>query len=420
VSTSIAPETSEAIQDLGGGSYGVGGAISDYWGRLRGGNVGSLPAVLGAVVLVIVFTVLRPDTFTKALNFANLIQQGAMITVMAMGLVFVLLLGEIDLAAGATAGVCGAVLGVMIKSHGWPWWAAIGAALISGVIIGMVMGLLVSRLGIPSFVVTLAFFLSLQGVQLAIIGEGGTVTIQDKYLLAIMNNNLSVWLGWVLYLVGIATYGWLSYARHRRIQATGVGQSALSVWALKLGSVAVILGAATYYLSVERSNNPTIASIKGIPEVVVLLVVLLVVLSFLLGRTPFGRHVYAVGGNTEAARRAGIGVATIKLICFIICSTMAATAGILFGSRNHSISPSTGGGTVLLLAVAAAVIGGTSLFGGKGRVIDAVIGGFVVSVIQNGMNLMGLAASYVYIFTGLVLLLAASVDAISRRRSLSG
>lgn len=419
MSSSTSQAAPERIQDSGGGKYGVGGAVSDYWGRLRGGDVGSLPAVLGAVVLVIVFTLLRPDTFTKALNFANLIQQGAAITVIAMGLVFVLLLGEIDLAAGFTAGTCGAVMGVMIKSHGWPWWAAVIAALVTGVIIGGLMGLLVSRLGIPSFVVTLAFFLSLQGVMLAIIGEGGTVTIQDKRLLAIMNNNLAVWLGWTLYVLGVAAYGWFTYSRHRRAQATGVGSSSLSVWAVKLFGVAVVLGAATYYLSIERSNNPSIASIKGIPEVVVLLVVLVVVLSFLLGRTPFGRHVYAVGGNAEAARRAGIGVANIKLICFIICSMLAATAGILLGSRNNSISATTGSGTTLLLAVAAAVIGGTSLFGGKGRVIDAVIGGFVVAVIQNGMNLMGLAASYVYIFTGLVLLLAASVDALSRRRSLS-
>lgn len=413
------PITDEEIQDFGGGKYGIGGAVNDYWQKLRGGDVGSLPAVLGAFVLVIVFTVLRPDTFTKALNFANLIQQGAAVMVIAMGLVFVLLLGEIDLAAGFTAGTCGAVMGVMIKNHGWPWWAAILGALATGVVIGALMGLLVSRLGIPSFVVTLAFFLSLQGVMLAIIGEGGTVTIQDKKILAIMNNNLPIWLGWTLLGVGILAYGWLSYAKHRRIQKTGVGNSALSVWAIKLIAVAVILGAATYYLSIERSNNPKIASIKGVPEVVVLLVGLVVVLSFLLSRTAFGRHVYAVGGNAEAARRAGIGVPNIKLMCFIMCSVLAATAGILFASRNNSISPSTGGGTVLLLAVAAAVIGGTSLFGGKGRVLDAVIGGFVVAVIQNGMNLMGVKASYVYIFTGLVLLLAASVDALSRRRSLS-
>ncbi len=417
MSTTTTATEHEVILDSHGGERGVVGAMQEYWARLRGGDVGSLPAVLGAIALVIVFTALRPDSFTKALNFANLIQQGAAIMVIAMGLVFVLLLGEIDLAAGFTAGTSGAVMGVAIKSHGWPWWAAVGAALVTGAIIGCLMGLLVSRLGIPSFVVTLAFFLGLQGVMLAIIGEGGTVPIRDKRILSVMNSNLPVWLGWTLYVIGVVAIGWFTYAKHRRAQATGVGSTALSVWAVKLAAIAILLGAATYYLSIERSNNPKLASIKGIPEVVVLLVVLVVGLSFLLSRTAFGRHVYAVGGNAEAARRAGIGVPNIKLYCFIICGLLAATAGVLLGSRSNSISPTTGSGTTLLLAVAAAVIGGTSLFGGKGRIMDAVIGGTVVAVIQNGMTLMGLAAAYVYMFTGIVLLIAASVDALSRRRS---
>ncbi len=409
--------TGEQIQDLHGGEQGIVESVRGYFGKLRGGEVGSLPAVLGAVALLLVFTLLRPETFTKPLNFANLIQQGAAVTVISMGLVFVLLLGEIDLAAGFTAGTSGAVMGVTLSSYGWPWWLGVVAALATGALIGAVMGLLVARLGIPSFVVTLAFFLGLQGVMLAIIGEGGTVAIRSPEILSIMNNNMAVWLGWVLYIAGIAIYGYATFARHRRAKKSGVDAASIWVWALKLAAIAVILGAAVWYLSIERSNNPNIASISGVPNVVVLLLILIVVLSFVLNRTSFGRHIYAVGGNSEAARRAGIGVANIKLACFIICSLLAAIAGILLGSRSNSISPTTGSGTTLLLAVAAAVIGGTSLFGGKGRVMDAVIGGFVVAVIFNGMNLLGLAASYVYIFTGLVLLLAASVDALSRRRS---
>ncbi len=416
MSTTTEP-THEAIQDYAGGEHGISGALRDYSEKIRGGDVGSLPAILGAVVLLVVFTILRPDTFTKAVNFANLIQQGSAVIVIAMGLVFVLLLGEIDLAAGYTAGASGAVMGVTLKNYGWPWWLAIVAALVTGAFIGTLMGLLVSRLGIPSFVVTLAFFLGLQGVMLAIIGEGGTVTIRDETILSIMNENLKVWQGWVLFAIGILAYGYLTYSRLSRARKTGIGNASVSVWVLKLAGIALLLGAATYYLSIERSNNPTIASIKGVPNVVVLLVILTVALSFLLTRTAFGRHVYAVGGNAEAARRAGIGVPNIKLLCFIICSMLAATAGVLLGSRSNSISPTTGGGTTLLLAVAAAVIGGTSLFGGKGRILDAVIGGAVVAIIFNGMTLLGLSASYVYIFTGLVLLLAASVDALSRRKS---
>jgi D-xylose transport system permease protein len=183
--------------------------------------------------------------------------------------------------------------------------------------------------------------------------------------------------------------------------------------------LAVLLGLGTYFLSIERSNNPETNSLKGVPQVVVLLLILLVVLSFVLSRTSFGRHIYAVGGNAEAARRAGIDVQRVRLFCFMICSTLAAVGGILIASRNNSISPSTGGADTLLYAVGAAVIGGTSLFGGKGRVIDAILGGLVIAVIINGMGLLNKPSSIVYMVTGLVLLVAASVDALSRRRAAS-
>ena len=185
----------------------------------------------------------------------------------------------------------------------------------------------------------------------------------------------------------------------------------------KVVVLAVLLGAVTAYLSIERSRNPAVSSIKGVPEVVVLLLVLLVGLNFVLGRTAFGRHVYAVGGNAEAARRAGINVKRVKLICFVICSTLAAVGGILLASRNNSISPTTGGAETLLYAVGAAVIGGTSLFGGKGRILDAVLGGLVIAVIINGMGLLNQPSAVVYMVTGVVLLVAASVDALSRRRA---
>jgi D-xylose transport system permease protein len=189
------------------------------------------------------------------------------------------------------------------------------------------------------------------------------------------------------------------------------------VWLLKVSALAVVYGLFTWYFNQERSKNPNIVSIKGVPYIVPLIIVLLVGLTFLLSRTSFGRHVYAVGGNTEAARRAGINVRGIKIACFIICSTLAAVAGILFASRDNSVSPSTGGSTTLLYAVGAAVIGGTSLFGGRGRVWDAVIGGLVVAVIGNGLPLITQQAGIQFIVTGLVLLVAASVDALSRRRS---
>jgi D-xylose transport system permease protein len=291
--------------------------------------------------------------------------------------------------------------------------------LATGVVIGTGIGLLVARLGIPSFVVTLAAFLGLQGVLLRIIGEGGTIAIRDKVLLAINNDNMPVWLGWALYLLVVLAYAAIVLRRAASRRADGLQHEAISVLAAKIVVLAVLLGLVTLFLSRERSRNPLVASIKGVPEVVALLLVLLVGLTFVLARTAFGRHVYAVGGNTEAARRAGINVKGIKLSCFVIGSTLAAVAGILLASRDNSISPTTGGAQTLLYAVGAAVIGGTSLFGGKGRPIDAVLGGLVVAIIDNGMGLLNQPSSIVFIVTGIVLLVAASVDALSRRRAMA-
>ncbi|MFB9238638.1 sugar ABC transporter permease [Plantactinospora siamensis] len=400
------------------GSQGVRAALGDYLARLRGGDVGGLPAVLGLVVLIIVFAALRPDTFTNAFNFANLINQGAAVIVIAMGLVFVLLIGEIDLSAGYTAGTAGAVMSLMLQKHtSLNWWEGLLICLVTGAVIGTVLGLLVARLGIPSFVVTLAAFLGLQGVMLKLIGEGGTIPLRDPTLLRVMNNNLPVWLGWTLMVVVAAVYALVSLRRVLTRRAGGLDNQGITVWALKVAAVTLMLALPTYYLSIERSRNPQVTSIKGVPWVVPVLVILLGGLTFLLSRTPFGRHVYAVGGNAEAARRAGINVSLVRLICFIACSTLASVAGVLLASRDNSISPSTGGSSTLLYAVGAAVIGGTSLFGGKGRVADAVLGGLVVAIIANGMGLLNQTSAVVYIVTGLVLLIAASVDAISRRRA---
>ncbi|MDQ1641446.1 MAG: D-xylose transport system permease protein [Actinomycetota bacterium] len=395
----------------------LGSAAREYINRVRGGDVGPLPAVLGLVVLLVVFSTLRPDTFTNSFNFANLLIQSAPVIVIAMGLVFVLLIGEIDLSAGFTAGVAGATLGIAATRHGWPWWVGVLACLLCGAIIGLVIGLLVSRVGIPSFVVTLAAFLALQGILLQIIGEGGTIRIQSDTVLAIMAKNLPVWLGWALFVAVVGAYAAVSFRQLTNRRKRGLVAQPPAVWLAKIVALAVLLGLCTYYLSGERSRNPSLSSIKGVPIVIPVVLVLLILLSLLLTKTPFGRHVYAVGGNAEAARRAGINVPRIRLLCFILCSTIAAIAGVLLASRVNSVTPSTGGGETLLYAVGAAVIGGTSLFGGKGRPVDAIIGGLVVAVVDNGMGLLNKPASVVYMVTGLVLLLAAGVDALSRRRA---
>ena len=396
---------------------GVGETVRDYVAKVRGGDVGALPAVLGLVALVIVFSVLRPSTCTNAFNVANLIHQAAAAIVIAMGLVFVLLLGEIDLSAGYTAGTAAALMGVVVTNHGQPWWVGVLAALATGAFIGACIGVLVARLGIPSFVVTLAAFLGLQGVLLKVIGEGGTISINNDVLLAINNDDLPVWLGWTLAIAVVALYAALSFRRLASRRRGGLQTQATSVVAARVAVLAVLVLAVTAFLSRERSRNPDVSSIKGVPMVVALLLFLLVLLTFVLTKTAYGRHVYAVGGNAEAARRAGIDVKGIRLSCFLIGSTLAAIAGLLLASRDNSISPTTGGAETLLYAVGAAVIGGTSLFGGKGRIVDAVLGGFVIAVIINGMGLLNQPQSVVFMVTGLVLLVAASVDALSRRRA---
>ncbi len=392
-------------------------AWTEYWARIRGGDVGALPAVLGLVALVVLFSIMRSSTFPTAFNFANLLNQSAGVIVLAMGLVFVLLLGEIDLSVGFAAGTCAAVLGVTLTLHNWPWELALAASLLTGLVIGLTIGLLVALLRIPCFVVTLAFFLGLQGVMLLVIGEGGTIGISSSQILAIMNNNLTPVLGWVLYLIVILGYGAVTYRRIVSRKKSGLPAESLTLWGAKLGFLAVILGVTTVLLNNERSRNPAAASIKGVPVVVPVILVLLVVLTFLLSRTGLGRHIYAVGGNAEAARRAGINVAGVRIFCFILCSTLAAVGGILIASRDNSISPSTGGSITTLSAVAAAVIGGTSLFGGRGKVRDAILGGLVLGVINNALPLITQQSGITFIVTGLVLLFAASVDAISRRRA---
>jgi D-xylose transport system permease protein len=395
----------------------VGDAFRDYITRVRGGEVGALPALGGLIVLVIVFTFLSGSKFTNAFNFSNLILQGSAIAVFAMGLVFVLLLGEIDLSAGYTGGVCAGVVGKLMNDQGWNWVLALLGGLVCGALIGLGIGLLVAQLGIPSFVVTLAGFLAFQGVLLLLTGAGGTIAYRDSHILAIMNKNMPLWLGWTLAIITIVAYAGLGFTRRLTRLRAGLPTPGIVVWVAKAGVFAVVVLAATAYLSKERSRNVFLASLKGVPIAVPIVGFLLVLLTFLLTRTAWGRHVYAVGGNAEAARRAGINVARVKISCFMLCSTLAVIGGVMLASRTNSVNPQTGGSDTLLFAVGAAVIGGTSLFGGKGRALDGLLGASVIVVITNGMTLQGQSQGRVYMITGAVLLLAASVDAISRRRA---
>lgn len=391
-----------------------GDAVRGYVRRVRGGDMGSLPAVLGLAVLFVVFG-LANDRFLSALNLANLVTQAGSICVLAMGLVFVLLLGDIDLSAGVAGGVAACGMGLIVADLHWPWWGAILVAIASGALIGLVIGALRAKLGIPSFVVTLAFFLGLQGVTLKLIGEGGSVRVDDPVIRGLTISNVPVAIGWTVVVLVVLGFAAMELFQYRRKKALRLANSPLGVVIARIVAVAAVVLGVTFILSVNRSVNPRV-EISGIPYVLPLILVLLIVMTVVLKRTSYGRHVYAVGGNAEAARRAGISVDRIRVTVFIACSSLAALSGIIAASYAGKVSASSGAGNTLLYAVGAAVIGGTSLFGGKGRALDAVIGGVVVATIANGLGLLNQSSYINFLVTGGVLLLAASVDAISRRR----
>src|SRR3954469_6285833 len=389
----------------------VGGYVRGYVNRVRGGDLGALPAIAGIVVLAILFTALRPETFPTPLNVTNLLVQAVPISLLAMGLVFVLLLGEIDLSAGVVSGVCAAVMAVMMERSGIDWYWAVLAAMVVGTVIGLFSGV-----RIPSFVVTLALFLGWQGVTLRIVGQGGTVPVRDPVIVGFTNSSMSPMWGWILAAAEIVLFAALQLNRWRVQRSRNLASQPLAVVVARIVVIAVVTLAVTWVLNVNRALNPNI-QLAGVPYAIPVVVLLLLLLTFVLMRTRFGRHVYAVGGNAEASRRAGINVTRIRVLVFALSSTMAAVSGIAAASRLASVDPGAGGGNTLLYAVAAAVIGGTSLFGGRGRVRDAVLGGLVIAIIANGLGLLGVEAYLNFIITGAVLLLAASVDAVPRRRA---
>lgn len=398
---------------IGSGHEGnVKEQISGYFLKIKSGDMGSLPAILGLVILAILFTAMSP-VFLTALNFANLFNQAATLIVLAMGLVFVLVLAEIDLSAGVTAGVSAAILVISLHNN-VNWILSILIAIVTGVVIGYFIGVIVAKVGIPSFVVTLACFLAFQGLQLLIIGNGGLYRIENSQVLAIQNSNLTLMQGWIFYAVGLLLFIYSGFAARRRRSRNNQPNRPMVFLYAKIAFTAVAGAGIVSALNLERSSNKDFP-IHGVPIVIPVVIILFVLGTFVLDRTKFGRHVYAVGGNPEAARRAGIKVTGVKIAVFTICSTTAAISGIISASRVGSVDASMGR-TIVLNGVAAAVVGGVSLFGGKGRLSQAVIGGFVIAIIDNGLGLMGYNSGINLLITGAVLLLAASADAISRKR----
>jgi D-xylose transport system permease protein len=385
--------------------------IGEYWRRwvadVKSGELGSLPIFIGLIIIAIVFQA-QNENFLTAGNFVNLIVQMAAITIIGMGVVFVLLLGEIDLSIGYVSGVAGVITALLLLPDGneSPTTVALVAALAAGAAIGLLHGLIITKVGVPSFVVTLAGLLGWNGVVLLLIGDRGTVVIQNSTVIGFANDFLPDATSWILLFVLVGLYaGVLLMGRRSRAKA-GLPAIPDVLIAARVLFLALVGAIVVYVANQDR----------GIPYVFLVLAGLYIFWTYILQRTRFGRHVYAVGGNAEASRRAGINVDNIRIVCFAIVSLMAALGGIILASRLRSVDTNAGGGSILLYAIAAPVIGGTSLFGGRGHIKSAVLGALVIASIDNGLGLLGLSSGTKFVVTGLVLLAAVTVDSFSRRR----
>ena len=405
-----------AAPDVMADSFGE--YVKIWWTRVRNGESGALPVILGLVVIVVYFQA-RSSLFLSAGNLVNLIEQAAWIVTLGMAEVFVLLLGEIDLSIGYTSAI-GAVFTcwLLVPPDPAPWPLAVLVGLAFPALFGLVEGVIITWLRLPSFVVTLAGQLAALGILLSIIntaapGSGGTIRLYNNVLNDIENGAMSPLTGWIVTAAAVVLGGALMLTRDSRRRAGGLAAPPPSVTWLKVAAMAV---AGVVVVLIGNTNRGVgFVVVRGVPWVILVVLVVLVAWSFLLGRTRFGRYVYAIGGNAEAARRAGINLSRIRVLAFVLAGLTAGIMGIIYASQLGSVSSNVPGGQNVLFAVAAAVIGGVSLFGGRGKMLGAVLGGVIVAVIYNGLQLLGLGASPQYIWTAIVLLAAVTIDTVARR-----
>ncbi len=416
---SAEPDTDTAVDvdatvDVPELSGSLGGYVRSLGKKVRSGESGVLPVLGGLILLAVIFQV-QDSVFLSAGNLVNLLVQGSVFVLLGMAEIWVLVLGEIDLSVGYVAGIGATITAILSTTHGLPWWVAILGGIATTAAIGALMGTIVIRLRLPSFIVTLAGLLGWEGVLLYLVnanGTGGTIRITDTVLLDLANGNMSVAAGWIVMVAAVAVFGLVTVLRDRHRRVSGLVAPPVAITALK---VAVMAAAGVVLVLVCNTNRGVLIPVQGVPYVVLVVLGVLTVWTFLLGRTRFGRYLYAIGNNAEAARRAGISLGWNKLWAFVLTGLTAGIAGIVYASRLGSISNNIDGGTLVLYAVASAVIGGASLFGGRGKMIYALLGGLVIATIYNGMGLLGLAASYQYMVTALVLLAAVTIDSLARR-----
>ncbi len=388
----------------------IGGAIRAFFDRVKAGDLGVLPVVIGLVVISVVFTSLNP-VFLAPNNLVNLLFDCATVGVISLGIVCVLLLGEIDLSAGSVSGFAAAVVGVVWINMGWPVAAAIFFAILAGAAVGMIYSFLFNKIGMPSFIISLSGLLAILGMQLYILGPTGSINLPYASPLVKFGQILIMpaWLSHLLALLPgvVIVLSGLSVARRR--VAAGLTARPSSILLIKAAAITIGLEFAVWYLNLGR----------GVPYMFGLFVLLVLALQYALTRTKWGRSMFAVGGNREAARRAGINVKGIYMSAFVLCSSLAALGGVLSASRLASSSQQAGTGDVNLNAIAATVIGGTSLFGGRGSAYSALLGIIVIQAISNGLTLLNLSSSLRYMITGAVLAIAVIVDSLARQSRVS-
>ena len=387
-------------EDVEGGSPQL-----DLLRRFVAGDLAELRVVLALAVIWLVFYVQEPR-FMSSVNLSNLVLQMTAVGLVSIGIVLVLLLGEIDLSVGAVSGLAAAIMAVLNVKHGWSPYLAIAAAVAAGTAIGLFQGSVFTRFAVPSFVVTLSGLLAWPGAQLKVLGETGTVNLNDPKILGLTSTFYSDTVGWIFAFVAIGAYAALALRARQSRVSQGLAAPQLGLVVLRIGLVSIATLVAVWVLNDDR----------GVPLAALILVGFCLGFFYLTTRTTFGRHIFAVGGNAEAARRAGIHVNRVRVIVFMIASSMAAIGGIMAASRLLAVNQSSGSGDFLLLAIAGPVIAGTSLFGGRGSVWHALLGALVITSISNGMDLLGLESSVKFMVTGAVLLAAVVIDAIARRQ----
>ncbi|MEU8518782.1 sugar ABC transporter permease [Streptomyces sp. NBC_01216] len=385
---------------------GVRGYLDEFRRKLRSGELGSLPVVLAVIVIWTVFGSLN-STFLSAQNLSDLSQQIVGTGMIAVGIVFVLLLGEIDLSVGSVSGLCAAIFAVLNVQNGMNQWLALLVAIAGGAAVGLIQGFFFAKVGVPAFVVTLAGNLAWNGLMLQVLGTSGTVNIPSESIVSKLYSTIfhSPAAAYLTAAVGVGLFLSASLLDARRRRVAGVPARPVAEIVLRTAVIAAIAFVTAYILN----------QYQGLPLALLVFLILLVVLDFVLRRTTYGRRVFAVGGNIEGARRAGISVPFVRMSVFSIAGTMAAVGGIFLAGQIQSASQTSGGGNLLMNVIAAAVIGGTSLFGGRGTVWSALLGALVIGSIQSGMNIMGVSNAIQFMITGAVLLAAVVVDSLSRR-----